>query len=134
MLLAVLPQAFEVRAFMSRIGVRPTGGTYVALVEAAVAAGDLRNAMAALQEMLAASPVKEEQKLGEQVAYCIASLPANTDEWMRLFISGVHDLEKVGVCICDMMHELGVHACGCVSMLGGLRGVTREQKRKAGDR
>ena len=39
---------------MNRIGVRPTGGTYIALVDVAVAAGDLRNAMAALQEMLAA--------------------------------------------------------------------------------
>ena len=45
-------------------------------------------AAATLQCGLASSEAGEaEQKLGQQVGYCIKSLPTNTDEWMRLFIS-----------------------------------------------
>jgi len=57
---------------------------------------------AKLPELLAASPSKADQNLSEQIAFCIGSLPTNTDEWVRLFISAVQDLESVGVCICDM--------------------------------
>lgn len=51
---------------------------------------------------LTSSDIKSEQMLGEQIASCIASLPKDTDEWMRLFISSVQDLNMIGVCICDM--------------------------------
>lgn len=36
-----------------------------------------------------------EKKLGEQMRICITSLPTNTDEWMRLFMSAVQVCEAI---------------------------------------
>lgn len=57
---------------------------------------------AKLQAILASSSCKTEQKLAQQLEYCISSLPSNTDEWIRLFISAVQDVGPVAICICDM--------------------------------
>ena len=55
-----------------------------------------------LQASLAASAVEAEQELGRQLAYCITSLPSDTDQWIRLFISCVQDLDRIAVVVCDM--------------------------------
>ena len=56
----------------------------------------------ALQATLANSAVEAERQLAHDVQYCITSLPSNTDEWIRLFISCVQDMDRVGVVISDM--------------------------------
>ena len=53
--------------------------------------------------------------------YSIASRATNTDEWVRLFISSVRDLDKVAVCICGMSLSCApiIHAnTGFLSMTG----------------
>ena len=50
---------------------------------------------------LSSSQREGDQKFAEQLSSCIESLPKDTDEWMRLFISCVVDMEMVGICICD---------------------------------
>ena len=58
--------------------------------------------MNVLQSRLSAgTSSEEEQTLASQVAGCIASLPEDTDGWMRLFISAVQDIDSVGVIVCD---------------------------------
>lgn len=57
---------------------------------------------ATLQATLAESEVEADQRLSQQIKYCITSLPSNTDEWIRLFISCIQDLDGIGVIICDM--------------------------------
>ena len=56
---------------------------------------------ATLCKELSSTECDAETKFAEQLSSCIESLPTTTDEWMRLFISCVADMETVGICICD---------------------------------
>jgi len=49
-----------------------------------------------------AAGASAEQRLAQKISSCVGSLPKDTDEWMRLFISTVQDLELIGVCISDL--------------------------------
>jgi len=55
----------------------------------------------ALRIKLADSRVPAEVRLAEQIGLSTGSLPSDTDEWIRLFISAVQDLEMIGVIVCD---------------------------------
>merc|ERR1711965_433932 len=78
-------------------------------------------AIDSLKETLSELNSASDRKLAEKIGYSIAARAKDTDEWLRLFISTVRDLEEVGVCVCDM--SLGaapiIHAnAGFLNMSG----------------
>merc|ERR1711871_1869668 len=44
----------------------------------------------------------DDRRLAEKLAYSLAARATDTDQWMRLFISVVRDMDEVAVCVCDM--------------------------------
>lgn len=62
----------------------------------------LRSSVGAMLEAeLIASSKHDNAVLGDTVASCRASLPVDTDGWLRLFMASVHTLQ-IGVLACDM--------------------------------
>ena len=73
-----------------------------------------------LQSSLSVSEIAQEVQLGAQLVECSRSLPSNTHDWMRLFISAVTELDQIGVLICDAT----LASCPIVFANAGFEGMT----------